>query len=158
MCGKSKKKMIQTNLAGEYDAQVIAGFQVKMARETEGLELDINTVNDGVLAVFRDPQKGKYYVAYSDEEIIASLLITKEWSDWRNNWVYWLQSVYVLPEKRGLGVFKQMYEYIIKQISANNDVAGLRLYVDLNNSGAREVYTKLGMNGDHYQVFEWMKE
>ncbi len=150
--------MIQTKLANEYDARAIAGFQVKMAKETEGLELDIDTVNKGVLAVFRDPQKGKYYIASSNEEIIASLLITQEWSDWRNNWVFWLQSVYVLPEKRGLGVFKQMYEYIINQISANTEVAGLRLYVDLKNSGAREVYAKLGMNGEHYQVFEWMKE
>ncbi len=85
------------------------------------------------------------------------MLITYEWSDWRNNYVYWLQSVYVLPEKRGKGIFKQMYEYIIKQVNESDKVAGLRLYVDMKNLAARKVYAKLGMDGDHYQVFEWMK-
>jgi len=85
------------------------------------------------------------------------LLITREWSDWRNNWVMWLQSVYVLPEKRGMGIFKQMYNYILAQVNDSVEVAGLRLYVDMKNIAAREVYTNLGMNGDHYQVFELMK-
>ncbi len=145
-------------MASEYDAPVIAEFQVNMAKETEGLKLDRNTVKDGVISVFKDSQKGKYYVATLGEEIIASMLITPEWSDWRNSWVYWFQSVYVLPEKRGLGIFKQMYTHIIKQVKESNEVSGIRLYVDLKNLGAREVYTKLGMNGDHYQVFEWMKK
>ncbi len=148
---------MHTRLANEYDASVITEFQIKMARETENLELDKDTVSDGVTSVFRDHTKGKYYVAIEDDIIIASMLITYEWSDWRNNWVYWFQSVYVIPEKRGHGVFKQMYEYIIKLVNENDKVAGLRLYVDLKNSAAREVYSKLGMNGDHYQVFEKMK-
>ncbi len=149
--------MIQVRLSNEYDATVIAEFQIKMANETEGIELDNDTVNKGVESVFRDHQKGKYYVATENDVIVASMLITYEWSDWRNNWVYWLQSVYVLPEKRGKGIFKQMYDYILKQINENNEVAGLRLYVDMTNSAARKVYVKLGMDGDHYQVFEWMK-
>lgn len=149
--------MIHTRLANEDDASVIAVFQIRMAKETEDLELDKNTVVDGVISVFKDPQKGKYFVATEKNEIIASLLITQEWSDWRNNWIYWLQSVYVLPEKRKLGVFKQMYRYIINEVKESDNVAGLRLYVDLENSEARNVYTKMGMDGDHYQVFEWMK-
>lgn len=149
--------MVHIRLSNKYDAPVIAEFQIKMAKETEGLQLDKNTVNNGVISVFRDPQKGKYYVAACKDEIIATMLITQEWSDWRNCWVYWMQSVYVLPEKRGLGIFKQMYEHILKQVNESNEVAGLRLYVDMKNLGARKVYTRLGMNGDHYQVFEWMK-
>ena len=149
--------MIQVRLSNEYDKTVIAEFQIKMANETEQLELDKDTVNKGVESVFRDPQKGKYYVATENEVIIASMLITYEWSDWRNNWVFWLQSVYVLPEKRGQGIFKQMYDFILQQINENSEVAGLRLYVDKTNSDASKVYAKLGMNGDHYQVFEWMK-
>ncbi len=149
--------MIHTRLSNEYDALVIAEFQLKMAKETEGLELDKSTVNNGVISVYRDPHKGKYYVATEEDKIIASLLITREWSDWRNNWVMWLQSVYVLPEKRGMGIFKQMYNYILAQVNDSVEVAGLRLYVDMKNIAAREVYTNLGMNGDHYQVFELMK-
>ncbi len=149
--------MIQVRLSNEYDKTVIAKFQIKMANETEQLELDKDTVNKGVESVFRDHQKGKYYVATENDVIVASMLITYEWSDWRNNWVFWLQSVYVLSEKRGKGIFKQMYEYIIKQVNESDEVVGLRLYVDMKNIAAREVYAKLGMDGDHYQVFEWMK-
>ena len=149
--------MIHTRLSNKYDAPIIADFQIKMAKETEGLELDISTVKNGVLSVYRDPNKGKYYVATKEDIIVASMLITREWSDWRNSCIFWLQSVYVLPEKRGKGIFKQMYHHILKQVNENNEVAGLRLYVDMKNISAREVYTKLGMNGDHYQVFEWMK-
>ena len=149
--------MIQVRLSNEYDATVIAEFQIKMANETEGMELDKDTVNKGVESVFKDAKKGKYYVATENDVIVASMLITYEWSDWRNNWIFWLQSVYVLPEKRGKGIFKQMYEYIIKQVNESDKVAGLRLYVDMKNLAARKVYAKLGMDGDHYQVFEWMK-
>lgn len=149
--------MIQIRLANEDDASEIAEFQIRMAEETEDLELDKMIVVDGVTSVFNDPQKGRYYVAAEKDKIVASMLITQEWSDWRNNWVYWLQSVYVLPEKRKQGIFEQMYEYVLKQVNESHNVAGLRLYVDLENIGARNVYTKLGMNGDHYQVFEWMK-
>lgn len=149
--------MIDIRLANEIDASVIAEFQIKMAEETENYILDRDIVAVGVVSVFRDPQKGKYYVATDDSIIIASMLITNEWSDWRNSWVFWIQSVFVIPEKRGLGVFKQMYKYILEFVNKSDEVAGLRLYVDISNKSARSVYNKIGMNGDHYQVFEWMK-
>jgi len=149
--------MIEIRLASEFDAAVITEFQIKMAFETENYKLDHNIVAKGVASVFRDPQKGKYYVATEDGKIISSLLITHEWSDWRNNWMYWIQSVYVLPEKRGQGIYKQMYNSILEIVNNNSEVAGLRLYVDISNLAARNVYAKMGMNGDHYQVFEWMK-
>jgi len=149
--------MIEIRLANEFDALVISEFQIKMADETENYKLDKEIVTKGVNSVFRDPQKGKYYVATDKDIIVASLLITHEWSDWRNSWVYWIQSVYVLSEKRGQGIFKQMYNHILNVVKNNSEVAGLRLYVDINNFAARNVYSKIGMNGDHYQVFEWMK-
>ncbi len=149
--------MIEIRLASEFDVADITEFQIKMAYETENIKLEHNTVTKGVASVFRDPQKGKYYVAIEDGKIISSLLITHEWSDWRNSWVYWIQSVYVIPEKRGQGVFKQMYNHILDAVNNNSEVAGLRLYVDISNLAARKVYKKIGMNGDHYQVFEWMK-
>lgn len=149
--------MIQIRLANEYDSQHIVDFQIEMAMETEGLELSHKIVSEGVKSVFQDPSKGKYYVATNDENILASLLLTPEWSDWRNAWVMWIQSVYVMPEKRNKGVFKLMYKYILESVKENEEIAGLRLYVDLSNNRARAVYKQLGMNGDHYQLFEHMK-
>jgi ribosomal protein S18 acetylase RimI-like enzyme len=89
---------------------------------------------------------------------IGCFLITYEWSDWRNGTVWWLQSVYVMPAHRQQGVFKKMYDHIIGSISGDPAVTGLRLYVDKSNSRAQNVYRSLGMNGDHYTVFEWMKK
>lgn len=149
--------MIQIRPSNEDDEQIIAGYQVSMAKETESVDLDKSVVIKGVKAVLNDPSKGKYYVAIDDNEIVASLLITPEWSDWRNSWVAWIQSVYVVPEYRGKGVFKMMYNYILQMIKNDDNYAGIRLYVDLENKSAREVYAKLGMNGDHYQLFEQMK-
>lgn len=149
--------MIQIRPSKEDDEQVIANFQVSMANETESINLDKSVVIKGVKAVLDDANKGKYYVAMDDNEIVASLLITPEWSDWRNSWVAWIQSVYVVPEYRGKGVFKKMYNYIHQMIKDDDKYAGIRLYVDLENKSAREVYAKLGMNGDHYQLFEQMK-
>ena len=149
--------MIQIRMATEEDHADIAEFQVLMAKETEDLQLDVKEVIKGVLSVMRDPEKGKYYVAVADGKIISSLLITYEWSDWRSKWVWWIQSVYVLPEMRRKGVFQQVYEHIKSWAEKEDEVAGLRLYVDKTNTRAIEVYKKMGMNGDHYQLFEWMK-
>ncbi len=134
----------------------IVSFQQKMAMETESLELDSNILNKGVQAVFDDPAKGTYYVAVENDNIIGSLMITYEWSDWRNGQVYWIQSVYVLPEHRGKGVYKQMYLHLKEQVEKSPDVRGLRLYVEKDNVNAQKVYSKLGMDGEHYKMFEWM--
>ena len=149
--------MINIRLSNEHDIEVIVEFQEKMALETEGIILDKGIVIDGVTSVIRDPQKGRYYVAIQDEIIVACLLITHEWSDWRNSWMYWIQSVYVLPNKRGGGIFKQMYNYIAEIVKNSTEVSGIRLYVDVRNTNAQNVYNKIGMNGDHYRMYEWMK-
>ncbi len=150
--------MVQIRIATEEDKDFIAGFQMKMAKETENLTLDAETLNEGVLRVLRDPEKGKYFVADDNGRVVASLLITYEWSDWRNQWVLWIQSVYVLPEYRQKGVFKALYQHIKSWATRDNGVAGIRLYVDKTNKKAIEVYRRLGMDGEHYQLFEWMKK
>jgi GNAT superfamily N-acetyltransferase len=140
------------------DAPVIVDFQVAMARETEELDLDRDICTKGVAAVFADGHKGRYFVAESGGEVIASLMITLEWSDWRNGMVWWIQSVYVRPEYRGRRVYAGMYEHVKQMVESTPDLRGIRLYVDRRNTRAQEVYRRCGMNGEHYQVFEWMKE
>ncbi len=140
------------------DYELIVDFQVKMAYETEKMELNKKTVRQGVQAVFKDKSKGRYYIAENDDnEVVASLLTTFEWSDWRNGQVLWLQSVYVKPAYRRKGVFRKMYEHIKKTVLTNKQLAGIRLYVDKTNLPAQSVYNAIGMNGEHYHLYEWMK-
>jgi GNAT superfamily N-acetyltransferase len=149
--------MITIRRAKQEDAAAIVDFQQKMAWETERLSLVHETVTAGVNQIFKDPSRGQYWVAESNEDVIASLLITYEWSDWRNASVWWFQSVYVMPAHRRTGIFRSMYSHI-KNESDKNRVAGLRLYVEINNSRARKTYESLGMKSEHYTMYEWMKE
>lgn len=128
-----------------------------MALETEKLELDEGICKKGVAAVFTDISFGQYYVCEQKNQVIGSLLITQEWSDWRNGSVWWIQSVYVSPQFRGQGIFSKFYSHIKNLVEINPEVRGLRLYVDHTNKSAQAAYVKLGMNGEHYQMFEWMK-
>lgn len=148
---------MQIRLANQEDKILIANFQIKMAKETENLNLDIETVNNGVMSVFKHPQKGKYIVAEINNKVVASLMLTYEWSDWRNSVVLWIQSVYVSPENRGKGIFKSLYLFVKKMANEDNNISGLRLYVDNTNKIAIEVYKAIGMNDEHYKLFEWMK-
>jgi GNAT superfamily N-acetyltransferase len=140
------------------DAPDIVQFQINMARETEDLALDRETCTRGVNAVFDDPSKGRYFVAELDGTVIGSLLITYEWSDWRASMVWWIQSVYVREEHRGTGVYRGLYLHIRQLVEGDPSIAGIRLYVEKRNTRAQAVYSKLGMKGDHYLVFEAMKE
>lgn len=149
--------MMQIRLANQEDKFLIADFQIRMAKETENLNLDIETVNNGVMSVFQDPHKGKYIVAEINHKVAASLMLTYEWSDWRNSVVLWIQSVYVSPEFRGKGIFKSMYIFVKNMANEDENISGLRLYVDKTNKNAMEVYKAIGMNGEHYKLFEWMK-
>jgi GNAT superfamily N-acetyltransferase len=139
------------------DAPAIVEFQLAMARETEDLELDRDLCTKGVDAVFAEPKHGQYFIAETAGQVIASLLITYEWSDWRNGVVWWIQSVYVRPEARGQGVYAGLYEHVKQLVQREPGIRGIRLYVDKRNARAQAVYARLGMNGEHYQVFEWMK-
>jgi GNAT superfamily N-acetyltransferase len=139
------------------DLNAIVEFQLAMARETEDLELDREVCAKGVQALFDQPSLGAYYVSEKDGRAIASLLTTYEWSDWRNGMVWWIQSVYVVPEVRQQGVYSGLYAHVKNLAQADEGVQGIRLYVDKRNARAQQVYARLGMNGEHYQVFEWMK-
>lgn len=148
--------MVTVRKALPGDILKIAGFQVEMAKETENLDLDTAIVRKGVNAVFTDKSKGSYYIAESDGIVIASLLTTYEWSDWRNGMVVWIQSVYVLPEFRNQGIFTELFKYIKLMVEADPELFGIRLYVDNTNEQAIQVYRRCGMDGDHYRLFELM--
>ncbi len=135
----------------------IVDFQVAMALETESIELDRATCAKGVAAVFDDSALGRYFVAEEAGRVVGSLLITYEWSDWRNGNVWWIQSVYIVPDLRGRGIYAGLYRHVQDIVEADPSLRGIRLYVDRRNTSAQQVYTKLGMNGAHYVVFEWMK-
>ncbi|MCX6253350.1 MAG: GNAT family N-acetyltransferase [Bacteroidia bacterium] len=139
------------------DTSVIIDFQQKMAWETEQMTLVPEIVTNGVKTVFANPARGQYWVVEENSKIVASLLITYEWSDWRNTDVWWFQSVYVLPAYRRTGIFRSMYSHI-KNEADKQGVAGLRLYVETNNSGAQKTYEALGMKSEHYTMYEWLKE
>lgn len=135
------------------DIKAIAQFQVDMALESEGTTLSIDTVIPGVEAAINDSNKATYVIAYLSGNPIASLMITKEWSDWTNKWYWWIQSVYVIPQYRGKGVYKAMYNKI-KDMALQNGVTQIRLYVDKTNVNAQKVYQKLGMSECHYLMYE----
>jgi GNAT superfamily N-acetyltransferase len=149
--------MILIRKAKPSDAQAIIDYQLKMAWETENMKLVPEIVTKGVDAVFHDQSRGQYYVAESNGKVVASLLITYEWSDWRNCSVWWFQSVYVVLEFRRQGVFRKMYSHI-RELAEELDIAGLRLYVETKNSRAQKTYEALGMSSEHYAFYEWMRK
>jgi len=135
------------------DAAVIAGFNAAMARETEHLELDPARLEAGVRAVLSDASKGFYVVAEAGGRIIGQAMITYEWSDWRNAAFWWIQSVYVDPEFRGQGVFRQLYEFLFEE-ARRAGACGVRLYVERQNARARGAYERLGMRRADYELYE----
>ena len=126
-----------------------------LAKDTEDLRLDRVTLCDGVRALLEARVPGTYFVAELDGVVVGQTLVTYEWSDWRNRMVWWIQSVHVVPEARGRGVFRAIYTFVRREAEAAG-AAGLRLYVDTTNTRAQAVYAAIGMNGDHYRVFEDM--
>ena len=149
--------MIRVRKARPGDAPTIVDFQRRMAWETEHLRLDPTIVRRGVAAVFRDPTKGAYWVAEIQGRVVASSLILPEWSDWRNGTVLWIHSVYVLPTARRKGAFRALYRHLKRRVERSSRLKGLRLFVDKNNTRARKVYAAMGMDGDHYRLYEWIK-
>jgi GNAT superfamily N-acetyltransferase len=139
------------------EAPALAGFQLALALETEGVVLDAEVCGRGVRAVFDDPSKGRWFVATVGREVAASLLVTPEWSDWFDGSIWWIQSVFVLPAHRGRGLYSGLYDFVKALATLEPSVRGLRLYVDKTNHKAQKVYAALGMSDEHYALYEWMK-
>lgn len=137
------------------DLDTLVAYNLAMARETEGLELDRAVLRAGVRAVLEGQRPGLYFVVEMAGRVIAQLMITFEWSDWRNRDVWWIQSVYVSPEARRRGHYAALYRHVLAE-AKDAGAGGVRLYVDRRNTRAQTTYAALGMNGDHYQVYEAM--
>jgi len=139
------------------DFEFIVESQINLAFETEKISLDCSTVNLGVEKAFKNPNLGTYFVAEENGDVVATLLITPEWSDWRNKTCLWIQSVYVKKEARRRGIYKDLYTHIVNIVDSSDEYCGIRLYVDKTNSEALLTYKNLGMNLDHYSLAESMK-
>ncbi len=150
--------MIRIRPAVREDIEFLVNSQLQMARETEEIQLDRPTVVRGVKALFDAPAKGRYWLAEINDKPAGCLLTVPEWSDWRNGTVLWIHSLYVWPDHRGQGVFRKLYEHLRRMVEADESLKGLRLYVDKSNAAARRIYEALGMDGEHYQTYEWMKQ
>ncbi len=136
------------------DVDTIVEFNRLMAAETEDRELSIDILSKGVLAALKDPGKGRYLLALVDNNIVGQLMITYEWSDWRNANFWWIQSVYVHRDHRRRGVFRSMYNHVYTLATQASGVCGLRLYVERSNKIAHVVYNRLGWRDPHYEMLE----
>jgi GNAT superfamily N-acetyltransferase len=147
---------IAVRAATRADADTLAQFNRAMADETEDKALDPETVRNGVEALFDDPSRGFYLVAEAEGRLVGSLMITTEWSDWRNGRFWWIQSVYVRPDARRRGVYRALHRAVRRRARDRTDVCGLRLYVERGNAAARETYEALGMTETAYRLYEEM--
>jgi ribosomal protein S18 acetylase RimI-like enzyme len=136
------------------DAPTIIEFNRRLAFESEGKSLDPALLTAGVAAILSDPAKGVYFVAEDQGQVVGQLMITKEWSDWRNGWMWWIQSVYVRDDARRRGVFRALYRYVESTALMDPAIIGLRLYVEHENLKAQETYRSLGMQRTDYLLFE----
>jgi RimJ/RimL family protein N-acetyltransferase len=144
--------------AREEDVESIVSFSAAMALETEGRQLDMPRLREGTLALIKTPDRGFFMVAALQQEssqpILGQLMITFEWSDWRNAAFWWIQSVYVDPAWRRQGVYRRMHHSIMQLAQSRPDVCGVRLYVEETNTAARQVYSRVGLSISRYQIYE----
>lgn len=147
---------MRIRLATPADAAVLVEFNAAMALETEGKNLLPEVIGAGVRGLLDNPVAG-FYVLAETERVVAALMITKEWSDWRNGSFWWIQSVYVRPEARRQGVYRRLYRHVQEMAAKDPQVCGFRLYVERENSAAQAAYAALGMKETRYFVFEELK-
>jgi GNAT superfamily N-acetyltransferase len=145
---------LEVRVADAADGDAFVRFNRAMALETENKELPETVVDSGVRAVFDDPARGFYVVADCAGQIVAALMVTFEWSDWRNANFWWIQSVYVAPEFRRKGIYRRLYEFVRERARTDGRVCGFRLYVEKDNTGAQRVYESLGMAKSDYLMYE----
>jgi ribosomal protein S18 acetylase RimI-like enzyme len=136
------------------DVPVLCEFNRRLAQETEGKILDAIVLTAGVTAVLEDPAKGVYFVAEDGRDVVGQIMVTTEWSDWRNGWLWWIQSVYVRADARRRGVLRALYDHVFRAAQAQKPpVIGLRLYVEEHNHAAQETYRRLGMEPMGFLVY-----
>ncbi len=148
----SNKVLIR--MGEDHDAQTLVKSNIAMAWETEQKKLLPDVVARGVQNLLTDPRHGFYVVAEIDDEVVGSLMVTYEWSDWRNASFWWIQSVYVKPEFRKQDVFKRLYAFVKEKASLEKNICGLRLYVERDNSAAQKTYERIGMSRIPYKLYE----
>jgi GNAT superfamily N-acetyltransferase len=136
------------------DAPVIAEFNRRLAAETEHKVLDPGVLRPGVEAVLADPNKGLYFVAEESAEVLGQISVTYEWSDWRNGWWWWIQSVYVRDSARRRGVFRALYDHVYQAAQRDTTVVGLRLYAERDNRPAHRTYEQMGMEQIPFLMFQ----
>ena len=136
------------------DLDTVVGFNTDLARESEGKNLDLERLRKGVLAVLDRDDLGFYLMAEAAGRVVGQLLITTEWSDWRNGFFWWIQSVYVALDYRRRGVYRVLEGHVRSLAEQRGDVCGLRLYVERDNHVAQQVYSNLNMRRSHYDLFE----
>ena len=135
------------------DLETIVDFNIRLAAESEDTRLDRETVRRGVRGLLADAARGAYYVACAPG-IVGQMMHTREWSDWRNGDIWWIQSVYVHPDHRRGGVCRALYEHIRARAAADPGVVGVRLYVEQENARAQATYAALGMRQGGYLVMQ----
>lgn len=140
------------------DAAELAEFNISMARETESVELIPDVIRAGVENMIEHPERGFYLVVELDNGIQASLMVTTEWSDWRNGMFWWIQSVYVRPQYRRQGLYRELYERVKELAEQEPSVCGFRLYVERENTVAQQTYASLGMSETEYKIFEELRQ
>ena len=136
------------------DIDEIVDFNLHLASETEDKQLSAEVVQKGVARALQLSPEARYFVAECDGRLVGQLMITREWSDWRNGWIAWIQSVYVHADFRGFGVFRQLFEHVKLQLAEAVDVVSIRLYVEQENRTAISTYEKLGFQDPAYRVME----
>jgi GNAT superfamily N-acetyltransferase len=136
------------------DINRIAEFQQALAQESEGKTLDDDVLLKGIQKIFQDEGRGFYLMAESGDQVVGGLMITYEWSDWRNANFWWIQSVYVDDQWRRQGVYRALYDYVYDIAQSGDDICGIRLYVERNNTVAQQTYNSLGMSQSHYHLYE----
>lgn len=145
---------LEIRRASPADADALVAGNLAMAAETEARGLDPAVLRAGVEAVLRDAERGTFWVATRGGRVVGQMLITLEWSDWRNGWFWWIQSVFVVKEERKAGVYRALHEHVERAARARGDVCGLRLYVERENTIAQRVYQRMGMTETHYHLYE----
>ena len=148
------KSDIRVRRAEPQDMSSIVEFNAALALESEGKALDLNLLRNGVDAIFGHPERGFYLVAELAGRVVGQLLVTTEWSDWRNGNFWWIQSVFVAADYRRQGVYRALHNHVLSTAKSRDDVCGVRLYVDRDNHVARRVYASLDMQQSHYDMLE----